>query len=70
MKRTLRDARVDDIAEVTAMTAQFIAERPLPVEESSGAFEAGSEEVGSSLNRNWQFAPAVVASKPQFASCG
>jgi predicted dehydrogenase len=32
---------VGDIAQVTAMTAQFINKRPLPVEGSSGAFQAG-----------------------------
>jgi predicted dehydrogenase len=32
---------VGDITEVTALTAQFIKERPLPVEGSSGAFQAG-----------------------------
>jgi predicted dehydrogenase len=32
---------VGDITEVTAMTAQFIKERPLPDEGSSGAFQAG-----------------------------
>ena len=32
---------VGDITEVTAMTAQFINERPLPDEGSSGAFQAG-----------------------------
>jgi len=32
---------VGDIAQVTAMTAKFINERPLPVEGSSGAFQAG-----------------------------
>ncbi|MCX6626708.1 MAG: Gfo/Idh/MocA family oxidoreductase [Candidatus Solibacter sp.] len=37
---------VGDITEVTAMTAQFIKERPLPNEGSSGAFQAG-QQVGS-----------------------
>ena len=32
---------VGDITQVTAMTAQFIKERPLPDEDSSGAFKAG-----------------------------
>lgn len=32
---------VGEITEVTAMTAQFIKERPLPVEGSSGAFQEG-----------------------------
>jgi predicted dehydrogenase len=32
---------VGEIVQVTAMTAQFVKERPLPVEGSSGAFEAG-----------------------------
>jgi predicted dehydrogenase len=32
---------VGDIIQVTAMTAQFIKERPLPDEGTSGAFEAG-----------------------------
>jgi len=32
---------VGEIVRVTAMTAQFVKERPLPVEGSSGAFEAG-----------------------------
>jgi predicted dehydrogenase len=37
---------VGDVTEVTAMTAQFIKERPLPDEGSSGAFQAG-QQVGS-----------------------
>lgn len=37
---------VGDITQVTAMTAQFIKERPLPDEGSSGAFQAG-QQVGS-----------------------
>jgi predicted dehydrogenase len=32
---------IGDITQVTAMTAQFIKERPLPIEGSSGAFQAG-----------------------------
>jgi len=32
---------VGDITEVTAMTAQFVEDRPLPYEGSSGAFQAG-----------------------------
>jgi predicted dehydrogenase len=32
---------VGEIVQVTAMTAQFVKERPFPVEGSSGAFEAG-----------------------------
>jgi len=37
---------VGDIAHVTAMTAQFIKQRPLPVEGSSGAFQAGQKVEG------------------------
>jgi predicted dehydrogenase len=37
---------VGEITEVTAMTAQFVKERPLPDEGSSGAFQAG-QQVGS-----------------------
>jgi predicted dehydrogenase len=33
---------VGEISQVTALTAQFIAERPIPTEGTSGAFEAGS----------------------------
>ena len=37
---------VGDITEVTAMTAQFIKERPFPVEGSSGAFQVGQVAEG------------------------
>ncbi len=40
---------VGDITQVTAMTAQFVKERPLPDEGSAGAFQAG-QEVGTRGN--------------------
>jgi predicted dehydrogenase len=42
---------VGDIAQVTAMTAQFIKERPLPVEGSSGAFQAGQKVEGRKMGQ-------------------
>ena len=42
---------VGDIAQVTAMTTQFIKERPLPVEGSSGAFQAGQKVEGRQMGQ-------------------
>lgn len=42
---------VGDITQVTAMTAQFIKERPLPVEGSSGAFQAGQKAEGRKMGQ-------------------
>jgi predicted dehydrogenase len=42
---------VGDIAQVTAMTAQFIKERPLPAEGSSGAFQAGQKVEGRKMGQ-------------------
>lgn len=41
---------VGEVTEVTAMTAQFIEERPLPVE-GSGAFQAGHKITGRPMGR-------------------
>src|SRR5262249_39878551 len=42
---------VGEVTEVTAMTAQFIEERPLPVEGSSGAFQVGQKAMGRPMGR-------------------
>lgn len=42
---------VGDVRQVTAMTAQFIKERPLPVEGSSGAFQAGQKVEGRTMGQ-------------------